>query len=155
VVGRAPRGPCCAVGITRQSARGTWAPARLRWVLAAQRARQFAGCALDEVRPPGPADWPVGLGPARGRAAPAGFWTRLDSPGLDAVRDSPVGGWGWAPRFAGQRLTSWRVVWTQSEIRQLAGGLGRTQIGQGRVGRGGGSSVQARFWTHPNPWSVA
>ena len=44
--GRAPRGPRRAVWVTRQSARGTWAPARLRWVLAAQGARQFAECAL-------------------------------------------------------------------------------------------------------------
>jgi hypothetical protein len=46
VDGRAVRGPRRAVWVTRQSARGTWAPARLRWVLAAQGARQFAECAL-------------------------------------------------------------------------------------------------------------
>ena len=54
-------GPRCAVGVTRQSALGTWAVVRLMWVLAAQGARQFAGCPLLFGR----ADWPVGL-----RAAP-------------------------------------------------------------------------------------
>jgi hypothetical protein len=83
VDGRAPRGPCRAVGITRQSARGTWAPARLRWVLAAQCARQFAGCAL------GAAAWSSRLAGWLG----AGEGTGGPGKGLDT------------PRFA-----SWRVV---------------------------------------------
>ena len=94
--GRAPRGPCRALRITRQSTRGTWAPARLRWVLAAQCARQFAGRAL------GAAAWSSRLASWLG----AGEGTGGPGKGLDT------------PRFA-----SWRVV-LDTQIGQLADGFG-------------------------------
>ena len=106
--GRAPRGPRRAVGVTRQSARGTWASARLRWVLAAQGARQFAGCALGWG-----AAWSSRL--ARGRAAPATFFGHSYDFGHTQV--GQLAGLGWdAPKSFGH-----------TQVGQLAGlGVGHT-----------------------------